>query len=940
MIKRWTGLSLILACLILTACGGSGGGSHPGNNGGTPPTNPDDGGDDNGPPPGTINVSPKADAGRDQNVKVGDTVTLDGTKSRDEDGDPLTYRWELESRPDGSAAELQGADTVKPTFVPDLDGEYVISLSVNDGKADSKTDRVTITADHDNSAPVADAGPDQSVKTGATVTLDGSASSDADGDLLSHQWSFVTRPKGSMAELEAGDTAKPRFVPDVDGVYEIALVVNDGLVDSASATITVTAATPNSAPVSHAGNDQNVTEGATVTLNGSGSSDADGDPLSYQWQFVSRPAGSTATLASADTVAPTFVADVAGTFVIELIVNDGQIDSEPTSVSVTAEQANVPPVADAGRDQNVIAGTTVSLDGSASSDADGDSLTYQWTFVAKPDGSAAALSDATKVTPTFIADLAGTYVLELVVNDGETDSAGDRITITAERENTLPVADAGPDQNVTEGATVTLNGSASSDADGDPLSYQWQFVSRPDGSTAALDQPNSAKPQFDADVEGQYVVRLVVTDEAGGVSDADTVMITVSKANSIPVADAGANQSVLVDDIVVLDGRNSRDADDDPLSYQWGFVSKPAGSTATLSDTQVVSPTFVADVEGNYVLSLVVNDGEADSASDNVTITAERLNTAPVADAGPDQNVYTGTLVTLDGSGSHDADGDSLTYQWRLVSSPAGSAAALVDATTSAPSFTPDFDGTYVAELKVSDGEQESPASQVTITATTANSVPVANAGPDQSVYVGSTVTLDGSGSSDADGDPLNYTWTLQSGPAGSSAELVDAGTVAPSFTPDVAGDYVVNLTVSDGESSSNTDSVKIQAAAPKLQMEVKGSTGWRSTGLPYITSGSASYSCVGSCGDRYTLSTFRLTAVGRNYTLKNVQAIVISGAGASLNPRITGLSSDQVIADGTTVGFTLDVSYVRVSNVTVRFSFEVDETGDRFTATETITLR
>lgn len=756
MIKRWTGLSLILACLILTACGGSGGGSHPGNNGGTPPTNPDDGGDDNGPPPGTINVSPKADAGPDQNVKVGDTVTLDGTKSRDEDGDPLTYRWELESRPDGSAAELQGADTVKPTFVPDLDGEYVVSLSVNDGKADSKADRVTITADHDNSAPVADAGPDQSVKTGATVTLDGSASSDADGDLLSHQWSFVTRPEGSMAELEASDTAKPRFVPDVDGVYEIALVVNDGLIDSASATITVTASTPNSAPVSHAGNDQ----------------------------------------------------------------------------------------------------------------------------------------------------------------------------------------------SVTEGATVTLNGSASSDADGDPLSYQWSFVSRPDGSAAALDQPNSAKPQFGADVEGQYVVRLVVTDEAGGVSDADTVMITVSKANSIPVADAGANQSVLVDDIVVLDGRNSRDADGDPLNYQWGFVSKPAGSTATLSDTQVVSPTFVADVEGNYVLSLVVNDGEADSASDNVTITAERLNTAPVADAGHDQNVYTGTLVTLDGSGSHDADGDSLTYQWRLVSSPAGSAAALVDATTSTPSFTPDFDGTYVAELKVSDGEQESPASQVTITATTANSVPVANAGPDQSVYVGSTVTLDGSGSSDADGDPLTYTWTLQSGPAGSSAELVDAGTVAPSFTPDVAGDYVVNLTVSDGESSSNTASVKIQAANPKLRMEkqetdVLGNpTGWSSVGLPYTTSRSSSRSCVGSCGDRYTLSTFRLTAVGRNYTVKNVQAVIISGAGTGLNPRITGLSSDQVIADGTTVGFTLDVSYVRVSNVTVQFSFEVDETGDRFTATETITLR
>ncbi len=93
------------------------------------------------------------------------------------------------------------------------------------------------------------------------------------------------------------------------------------------------------APVANAGSNQNVTTGALVTLDGSASSDANGDPLTYSWTLTSKPTGSTATLTGATTVAPTFTADVDGTYIASLVVNDGAMNSEPATVSIVAYPA-------------------------------------------------------------------------------------------------------------------------------------------------------------------------------------------------------------------------------------------------------------------------------------------------------------------------------------------------------------------------------------------------------------------------------------------------------------------------------------------------------------------------------------------------------------------------------------------------------------------------
>jgi hypothetical protein len=671
--KRYLLLAFALLCILtLTACGdGGGGGNTGGGNVGS-----GDGGD---------NSAPVANAGPNQNVSTGSLVTLDGSASSDDNGDLITYTWSFVLVPTGSTAAFSDSSAVNPSFTADVTGSYVLSLTVYDGTAHSAADTVTITV---STTPVANAGVNQNISTGSLVTLDGSASYDPDGDLITYTWSFVSVPAGSSAALSDSAVVNPTFTADITGSYVLSLVVNDSTVHSAADTVTITVSTT---PVANAGVNQNIATGSLVTLDGSASYDPDGDLITYSWSFVSVPTGSSAALSDSTVVNPSFTADVTGSYVLGLSVYDGTSDSSADAVTITVSTT---PVANAGSNQNIATGSLVTLDGSASYDPDGDLITYTWSFTSVPTGSSAALSDSAVVNPSFTADITGSYVLNLVINDGISDSSADTVTVTV---STTPVANAGVNQNVVTGSLVTLDGSASYDPDGDLITYAWSFTSVPTGSSAALSDSAVVNPSFTADITGSYVLNLVVNDGTVD-SVADMVTITVS---TTPVANAGANQNVANGALVTLDGSSSYDPDSDPLTYSWSFVSVPTGSTAALSDTTIVNPTFSADVNGSYVLSLVVNDGISDSTADTVTIS---VSTAPVANAGANQNVSIGSLVTLDGSGSYDPDGDPLIYSWSFTSVPNGSTAVLSDSTVVNPSFTPDGIGSYVLSLTLYDG--------------------------------------------------------------------------------------------------------------------------------------------------------------------------------------------------------------------------------------------
>jgi RHS repeat-associated protein len=532
-------------------------------------------------------------------------------------------------------------------------------------------------------------------------------------------------------------------------------------------------------PVASAGPDQTRLVGDTAQLDGSGSTDADGDLLAFQWSFVSRPAGSAATLSEPSAVRPTFHVDSPGTYVVQLVVSDGPSSSLPDTVRI--DTANSRPRADAGPDQTVPVGTLVELDGGGSSDVDGDPLTFRWSLVAQPIGSQATLTDPASSRPAFTVDLPGTYVAELVVNDGALDSVAD--TVEIDTANSPPVADAGSDQTGVVGAPVVLDGRASADVDGDALTFRWSFTTRPHASGAGFDDPAVPQPTVVPDLPGDYVAQLIVND--GTVDGApDTVVVTVTPANQAPIVSAGPDQTItLPSDSVVLNGSVTDDglpAGGTP-SVAWSRVSGLGTVTFGNAASPVTTATFSGS--GTYVLRLTATDGALVSA-DEVTVTvspAPVVNHAPLVDAGADQSLtLPSDTVTLNGTVTDDGlpAGGALTVGWSQVSGP-GAVAFGAPAT---PTTTARFPvaGTWVLRLTASDGERAG-SDDVTITVNPAavNRPPLITSAPRTTAVAGEPYAYAVAATDPDAGETL--TFSLPIAPAGMS---IDAATGLVQWIP------------------------------------------------------------------------------------------------------------------------------------------------------------
>ncbi len=399
----------------------------------------------------------------------------------------------------------------------------------------------------------------------------------------------------------------------------------------------------NDSPTANAGADQTVNEGVVVNLNGSGSYDIDGDTITYFWAQTS---GTSVTLSDSTAVSPTFTSPLVSateTLTFQLTVNDGEFSSsDSVTITVNDLSSNTIPVANAGADQTVNEGTSVTLDGSASSDADLDVLTYAWT---QTSGTSVTLSDSTAVSPTFTSPLVSateTLVFQLIVNDGTVDSTADTVTITVNDipvANVPPTANAGADQTVNEGVLVTLDSSASSDSDGTIASRTWTQTS---GVSVALSSSTAVSPTFTApsvSSTATLTFQLIVVDDDSASSTPDSVTITINDVpvpptNNAPVAnDVFTTTNEDTPKVIIL---SCSDADGDTLTYS--IVSNP--SSGTLSGTgNVRTYTPNPNFNGADSFTYRCNDGSLNSNTATVTITVNSVDDATVWSTLSNQNV-------------------------------------------------------------------------------------------------------------------------------------------------------------------------------------------------------------------------------------------------------------------------------------------------------------
>jgi PKD repeat protein/ABC-type oligopeptide transport system substrate-binding subunit len=728
------------------------------------------------------NWIPVLTARPDRTVIIDEERTYTAVATDNDLDDTLTYMWDFD---DGT--DYQFGSSVLHTYT--VEDSYDVTVWVWDGfemhlasHNVSDTNIVTVIA-WAQYAPTVEPLPELTVTVDVPVTFAAVADDANVEDILIYTWNF-----GDTADLYFGDESPSMvytYTTAGDYVYTVWVDDQSGVVDhnvSVSQDIHVIENLP---PTAVAGEDDTVPQGTTVTFDGSDSYDDvdDVEDLVFTWTFED---GGSQELTGME---PEYTFDNAGVFVVTLVVEDlDGLVSDPDTVTITVTDTT-PPTAVAGDDIYVDMGATVDFDGSGSSDnLDAtEDLEYSWLFY---DGTTQTL---TGMTPSYQFDNPGEFSVLLTVTDAEGNEASDTVTVfVADTVDPVAVADA-DETSVGTGDTVTFDGSGSSDNSGSIASYEWTFEE--DGETVTL---YGEMPTHEFLIPGTYVVTLEVSDSDGN-TDTDTVTITVvDDDDPVAVADADLT-SVDEGDAVTFDGSGSSD-NVGIVEYVWTFTvdSTPVELTG-------VSAEYTFDVAGTYEVTLTVTDAEGNSGTDSVTIevASTAVNEAPVADAGADQVVEVGSTVTFDGSDSSD-DAAIDTYTWTFTYDSAPETL-----TGESPTFVFDIAGEYEVTLTVEDGEGLTDSDTMTVTVGTA---PVADAGADQTVDVGDTVTFDGSGSTDSDGTIVSYTWTFV---YQSSARTLTG--VSPTFDFDVAGTYTVTLTIVDDIGLTSTDTVQITVEGDEL---------------------------------------------------------------------------------------------------------------------------
>ena len=612
-------------------------------------------------------------------------------------------------------------------------------------------------------------------------------------------------------------------------------------------------------PTCSAGSNQSIST-TTTTLSGSATTANSNTFINYYlWTQVSGP--STALITLPSQINPTVSNLVAGTYVFQLKVTDNNWRTATSQVTVVVGGSiNQPPVAKLASSSITITLPTssVSLDGTGSSDPDGSISAYSWAQTAGPNTATIATPAASTTSVTGL--VAGTYTFTLTVTDnkGATNTATVTVTVNAAAPVTPPTVSAGSDVTITlPVSTTTLTGTAAGTNGATISSTTWSQVSGP--ATATIVSVGNLATVVNALVQGVYSFRLTATDNHGQSSSA-TVNVTVNAAAAPPpTVSAGSAQTItLPTSSVTLSGTATGNGGATISSTQWAQTGGP--TTATIAAATSLSTTVSNLVQGTYTFTITATDSKGQTASANVTVTVNAAPAVPpTVSAGSAVTITLPTnSTTLTGVATGNGGSTISSTQWTQTAGP--STATIGSATTLTPTVSNLLAGTYTFLLTATDSKGLTGTSTVNVTVNTAPAVPpTVSAGTDQTITLPTnSASLTGTATGNGGATISSTQWTQTAGP--STATIGSATTLSPTVSNLAVGTYTFLLTVTDSKGQTSSSTVKVIVNdAPAVPPTVSAGTDQTIT----LPTNSATLAGTATANGSATISTIQWTQAG-----------------------------------------------------------------------------
>ena len=696
------------------------------------------------------------------------SVPLSGS---DGDGDALTFS--ILSGPFNGS--LSGASP-NLTYTPNLNynGTDVIIYKAYDGSLSSASVPVSITISAVNDAPVAQSQSVALDEDGVKwVTL---VATDVESTPL--LWTLLTQPDNGVL---TGTAPNLTYAANLNfyGSDSFVFKVSDGVLDSNLATVSITVADINDAPIAISGGPYTANEGSALALDGSLSSDVDGSIVSWDWDCDGDDLTDvSSTIATGSTC--TYAENGVYTLLLKITDDDGAEAFEITTVTVN----NVAPIITSMVTPGGVEGFMLQFEASAT-DPGPDTFTFLWDF-----GNGSTFGNGPTQHTYYASD--GTYTVTLTVTDDDGGATVQTAQVVITNANPTILGLSG-DLVGDEGSVLSWTALAA-DPGGDLLTYSWDF-----GDGSPIVTGLSVSHAY-AD-NGSYTLLLTVSDPDGGSSN-DTLSIAVANVDptivSLSGAAAGDEGQGLSWSVVATDPGA------DTLSYSWSFGDgSPAESGVSGAHTYVD--------EGSYSVMVTVTDDDGGSVTDSMLVNV--ANVAPVVLLSGDESGSEGDLLAWTALVSDAGISDTFTYSWNF-----GDGSPVLASATASEAHVFLDEGSFDVALTVTDNGGAATTETVTVTIT--NAVPEIVSMTVSSGDEGSVLSFTAS-ASDAGSDTLLYTWDF-----GDGTTLVSGDSVTHAYADD--GNYVVTLTIDDGDGGSvaQSDSVVIDNVAPVIDALTGPATG------------------------------------------------------------------------------------------------------------------